>query len=193
MAHICVSKLIIIASDNGLSPARHQAIIWTNAGILLIWLLGTNFNGILFIFIQENAFENVVCEMAAILSRPECDKPQAWELPVMWDAMTFIWHHWQKHTCISWWRHQMETFSAFLALCAGNSPVPVNSPHKGQWRGALMFSFMYAWINDWVNNREAGDLRRQRGHYDVIVMLWVARDLFVGSQSFLKQHGICSI
>ena len=69
-----------------------------------------------------------------------------------------------------WWRHQMETFSALLALCAGNSPVPVNSPPKGQWRGALMFSLIYAWINDWVNNREAGDLRRHRGHYDVIVM-----------------------
>ena len=64
----------------------------------------------------------------------------------------------------------METFSALLALCAGNSPVPVNSPHKGQWRGTLMFSLIYAWINDWVNNREAGDLRRHRGHYDVIVM-----------------------
>ena len=50
---------------------------------------------------------------------------------------------------------------------------PVNFPHKGQWRGALMFSLIYAWINDWVNNREAGDLRRQHGHYDVIVMqLW---------------------
>ena len=48
---------------------------------------------------------------------------------------------------------------------------PVNFPHKGQWRGALMFSLIYAWINDWVNNREAGDLRRQHGHYDVIVML----------------------
>ena len=49
---------------------------------------------------------------------------------------------------------------------------PVNFPHKGQWRGALMFSLIYAWINDWVNNREAGDLRRQHGHYDVIVMNW---------------------
>ena len=48
---------------------------------------------------------------------------------------------------------------------------PVNFPHKGQWRGALMFSLIYAWINDWVNNREAGDLRRQNGHYDVIVMI----------------------
>ena len=48
---------------------------------------------------------------------------------------------------------------------------PVNFPHKGHWRGALMFSLIYAWINDWVNNREAGDLRRQCGHYDVIVMI----------------------
>ena len=48
---------------------------------------------------------------------------------------------------------------------------PVNFPHKGQWRGALMFSLIYAWINDWVNNREAGDLRRQHCHYDVFVMV----------------------
>ena len=74
----------------------------------------------------------------------------------------------------AWWRHQMETFSALLALCAGNSLGPVNSPHKGQWRGALMFSLICARINDWVNNREAGDPSRYRGHYDVIVMkYWV--------------------
>ena len=47
---------------------------------------------------------------------------------------------------------------------------PVNSPHKGQWRGALMFSLICVWINGWVNNREAGDLRRYRAHYDVTVM-----------------------
>ena len=82
----------------------------------------------------------------------------------------------------TWWRHQMETFSALLALCAGNSPVPVNYPHKGQWRGALVFSLIYAWIDDWVNNREACDLRRQRDHYDVTVMdmgcrlLWLEYD-----------------
>ena len=44
----------------------------------------------------------------------------------------------------SWWRHQMETFPALLAHCAGNSPIPVDSPHKGQWRGALMFSLICA-------------------------------------------------
>ena len=47
---------------------------------------------------------------------------------------------------------------------------PMNSPHKGQWRGALMFSLICVWINGWVNNREAGDLRRHRGHCDVNVM-----------------------
>ena len=66
------------------------------------------------------------------------------------------------------WRHQMDTFSVLLALCAGNSPV--NSPHKGQWRGALMFSLISAWLNGRVDNREAGDLRRHRAHYDVTVM-----------------------
>ena len=45
--HICVGKLTIIGSDNGLSPGRRQAIIWTNAGILLIGTLGTNFSEIL--------------------------------------------------------------------------------------------------------------------------------------------------
>ena len=48
---------------------------------------------------------------------------------------------------------------------------PVNSPHKGQWSGALMLSLICAWINGGVNNRDAGDLRRQRAHYDVNVML----------------------
>ena len=47
---------------------------------------------------------------------------------------------------------------------------PVNSPHKGQWRGALVFSLICARINDWVNKREYGDLRRYRVHYDVIVI-----------------------
>ena len=47
---------------------------------------------------------------------------------------------------------------------------PVNFPHKGQWRGALMFSSICAWVNGWVNNREADDLRPHGAHYDVTVM-----------------------
>ena len=52
----------------------------------------------------------------------------------------------------------------------GNHRLPVNFPHTGQWSGALMFSLICAWINGWVNNREAGDLRRHHAHYDVSVM-----------------------
>ena len=76
MTHICIAKLTIIGSDNGLSPGRHQAIIWTTAGILLIGPLGTQFSEIFSrnsnILIQDIAFENVVCEKAAILSQPQC-------------------------------------------------------------------------------------------------------------------------
>ena len=64
----------------------------------------------------------------------------------------------------------METFSALLAICAGIHRSPVNSPYKGQWRWALLFSLICAWINGWVNRREVGDLRRHRTHYDVTVM-----------------------
>ena len=71
-----------------------------------------------------------------------------------------------------WWRHQMETFPALRAICAGIHRSSVNSLHlhKGQWRRALIFSLISAWINIWVNNREAGDLTRYGAHYDVIVM-----------------------
>ena len=56
-----------------------------------------------------------------------------------------------KPRYFTWWRHQMETFSALLAICAENSPVIGEyGLHKGQWRGALMFSLICAWINGWV-------------------------------------------
>ena len=73
----------------------------------------------------------------------------------------------------SWWRHQTEAFSALLdwPVVRGIHQSPVNSSHKGQWHGALMFSLICAWKNGWVNNREAGDFRRHLAHYDVTVML----------------------
>ena len=60
---------------------------------------------------------------------------------------------------------------------------PVNSPHKGKWRGALMFSLICAR----VNNREAGDLRRHRVHYDVIVMGSGNGLMWSGNRLFPKQ------
>ena len=67
--HICVGKLTIIASDNGLAPGRRQAIIWTNAGILLIRTLGTNFSEIL-IAIETFSFKKMLLKLSSVKWRP---------------------------------------------------------------------------------------------------------------------------
>ena len=74
------------------------------------------------------------------------------------------WHIY--HDDVIKWKH----FPRYWPFVRGIHRSPVNSLHKGQWRGALMFSLICVWINDWVNNGEAGDLRHYRFHYDVTVM-----------------------
>ena len=79
-------------------------------------------------------------------------------------------HNWARNAChddVIKWKH----FARYWPFARGIHRSPVNSPHKGQWRGALMLSLIYAWIHDWVNNREGGDLISHRAHYDVTVML----------------------
>ena len=146
LTHICANRPQRVNNKLNRRVNRFTQRVTFVPTIYLIWLLfhaayKCNAASLIYIFVA-----------ASDISR----NPSSWHQP--------------PETNYTWWRHQMETFSALLALCAGNSPVPLNSPHKGQWRGALMFSLIYAWINDWVNNREAGDLRRHLVHYDVIVM-----------------------
>ena len=62
-------------------------------------------------------------------------------------------------------------FPRHQPIVRGIHRSPVNSPHKGQWRGVLMYSFISACMNGSVTNREASDLRRRRTHFDVIVMI----------------------
>ena len=64
------------------------------------------------------------------------------------------------------WKHSPRYWPSVCGIYRS----PVNSPHKGQWRGALMFSLICAWTKGWVNNGDAGDLRRHRAHYDIIIM-----------------------
>ena len=71
-----------------------------------------------------------------------------------------------RHDDVIKWKH----FPRNWPFVRGIHRSPVNSPHKGQWRWALIFSLICARINGWVNNGVAGDLRRYRAHYDVIVM-----------------------
>ena len=127
---------------------------------------------------------------------------RAWQyLPCCWFPPLSISDRWhvQKEACIMMTSSNGIIFRVTGTLC-GEFIGPGELLHKGQWRGALMFSLICVWINDWVNNREAGDLRRYRGHYDVIVMIQrpVAELLaltFVGcylvrSYSYTQPHDI---
>ena len=87
------------------------------------------------------------------------------------------------HDDVFKWKH----FPRYWSFMRGIHRLPVNSPHKGQWCGALMFSLICAWINGWVNNREAGDLRRHRAHYDVIVMC-----CWFDNTTYIKSTGMSS-
>ena len=133
VTHICVRKLTIIGSDNDLSPDRHQAIISTCAGMLLIEPLGTNFNEF-FIEIKISSLTNFnlkvwSVKVAATLYRPQC----------------------VKHCCRS-------------------DDDVIKWKHFPRYWPFVPFSLICVWMNGCVNNREAGDLRRYRAHYDVIVM-----------------------
>ena len=81
------------------------------------------------------------------------------------DVVTFMWP--LCHDDVIKWKR----FPRYWPFVRGIHRGPVNSPHKGQWRGALVFSLICVWINGWVNNREAGDLRGYPAHYDVTVMV----------------------
>ena len=89
----------------------------------------------------------------------------------------------ENHDDVIKWKH----FPRYWPFVRVIHRSPVNYPHKGQWRGALMFSLICAWINGWLNNREAGDLRRHRAHYDVTVMIssisiWLGNGLSPNNQ-----------
>ena len=58
-----------------------------------------------------------------------------------------------------WWLHQMEFFQRYWPLLRGIHRSPVDSPQKGQWRGALMLSLICAWINDWANNGDVAEFK----------------------------------
>ena len=124
-------------------PNRRQAIIWTNA-------------------------DPIHCRIYAALGGDEIINAlwvqvnQNVRSVLLYTRLVFT----LIHEDVIKWKH----FPRYWPFVWGTHRSPVNSPHKGQWRRALMFSLIYVWINGWVNNREAGDLRRYRAHYDVTVM-----------------------
>ena len=93
-------------------------------------------------------------------NRPPAHRGYTWG----WNMGYLLWHD----DVIKW-----KYFPRYWPFVRGIHRSPVNSPHRGQWRGTFMFSLICARINGWVNNCEAGDLRRIRPHYDVTVMIFV--------------------
>ena len=100
-----------------------------------------------------------------------------WRIPIARAPIHIYWSvltcNFTNHDDVIKWKH----FPRYWPFVRWIHRSPVNSPHKGQWRGAFKFSLICAWINRQVNNREAGDLRRYRAHYDGIVMIFQYRRL----------------
>ena len=97
----------------------------------------------------------------------------AWSSKISVERNADAMHKWMinpetTHDDVIKWKH----FPRYWPFVRGIYRSPVNSPHKGQWRRALMFTLICVWINGCVNNREAGDLRRYCAHNGVTVM-WV--------------------
>ena len=144
---------VSISSSNVLSSGRPQAITtWTSVDLSSTGSLGTSFSEIWierkFSF-KRMRFKKTNLKMSAMF-RPQC-----------------------LHDDVIKWKH----FPRYWPFVRVIHRLPVNSPHKGQWRGALMLSLTCTRINGWVNNCEAGDMRRHRAHYDEIVMKGLLRKL----------------
>ena len=152
VTHIYVSKLTIIGSDNALSPGRRQAIIWTNAGILLIGPLGTNFSEI-YLEILTFSLTKMRLKVSSAKWRPFC---LGLNVLIIYfyllqsvdkyvNETSFTMKYTLKiggtsHDDVIKWEH----FPRYWPFVRVIHRSPVNSPHKGQWRGALMFSLICA-------------------------------------------------
>ena len=117
--------------------------------------------------VWRNSFTSFFCASAIVLISGE--SPIVWltgREPNKDEILPSSWH--TVHDGVTKCKHFLRCWS----FVRGTHRSPVGSPHKGQWRGALTFSVICAWMNDLVNNREAGDLRCHRAHYGVTTMFW---------------------
>ena len=111
-----------------------------------------------------------------------------------WERFPSVTGRFPSHDDVIKWKH----FSRYWPFMRGIHWSPVNSPHKGQWHGTLMFSMIFVWTNGWVNIREVGDLRRNRPHYDVTVMTKGQFELFLvlawtrywTNSRYIWRHGV---
>ena len=108
------------------------------------------------------------CDENGIISKSNLDSFRIFATHFMYD-MT------KDYDDVIKWKHLSRNWS----FARGHHRSPENSPHKTQWRGALMLYLICAWIDGWVNNHESGDLRRHHTHYDVAVMLCIKSEDYI--------------
>ena len=144
--NLCISEIVLVMrmSSWNLVRTKFQLEILTKNVI----------SGV--VYFREIILENSR-NVSETTSRPQFVEDQA-------ERLLF-----EFHDDVIEWKH----FPRYWPFLRAIHRSPVNSPHKGQWHGALMFSLICTWINGWVNNREAGDLRRHNAHYDVTVMVLI--------------------
>ena len=146
-----------------LSNKWHSGYKLTNLYVLKTWIFNTliNQHGNVWVCTAQA----IQCNPAYTFQRHRNNDPKVC-CPTREYNVDSITTSTQYHDDVIKWKH----FPRYWPFVRGIHRSPVNSPHKGQWRGALMFSFICARINSRVNNGEAGDLRRHRAHCDVIGM-----------------------
>ena len=210
-----------------MSPGRRQAMIWTNAGILLTGPLGTNFNEILIEIYKFSftkiLFQNVVWKIVTLLSRPQCMRYHLENhtgFPLYWwmfiesvSTLGCKQNHWYnamkrlnqyRQTLL---QREQGVRSKHMMTSSNGNIFRVTGPLWGEFTGqrwipltnasdAELWCFLWSapWRNCWVNNREAGDLRRHGAHYDVIGMnnkadgtvVWVKNHVYL--EVFLYQR-----
>ena len=122
--------------------------------------------------LQHSTKYNTHCQqyITSVYWKHKLSRQHSTKLQNMSSRISYPWDKIFLMTCFNddviKWKH----FPLYWSFVRGIHRSPVNSPHKGQWCGALLLSLICAWINGWVNNQEAGALRRHRAHYDVIVI-----------------------
>ena len=175
-----INRVYVHWSANA-QPDFNQYIFTFDMIYKLEWMMLT-----FFVYIADNTLYNICWRGYLLLDVLE----HIWRISVtvkscfishVWiELIKFYFHKYHRlHDIIIKWKH----FPCYWPFVRGIHRSPVNSPDKGQWRGALMFSLICAWTNRWVNNRNAGDSRRHRVHYDVTVMLVMPLDCHDASET----------
>ena len=148
-----------------ISQASHTRV-WYNTPLQQMIYSSSNKNAkivhMLYIYITRlTSLMYILTQMSFTAFR--CALYTVWAVKYKQDTCIVVLRY---HDDVMKWKH----FPRYWPFVRRIHRSTVNSPHKGQWRGALVFSLICVWINGWVNNREAGDRRRHQAHYDVIVM-----------------------